>query len=78
MRNYVKMEIFGNICFAIFDSNLTYSCIAWAQNINTVNRLIIPQKKALRIMHFKDQFFHQCPLFSKNNILKFGDKITSQ
>ena len=78
MRNYVKMEIFGNICCAIFDSNLTYSCIAWAQNINTVNRLIIPQKKALRIMHFKDQFFHQCPLFSKNNILKFGDKITSQ
>ena len=61
---------------AIFDSHLTYSCIVWAQNINTVNRLIILQKKALRIMNFKDQLFHSSPLFSENNILKFIDKIT--
>ena len=53
-----------------------YSCIVWAQNINQVNRLIILQKEALRIMNFKDQFFHSSPLFFQNNILKFGDKIT--
>ena len=45
-------------------------------NINTVRRLIILQKKALRIMNFKDQLFHSSPFFSSNNILKFGDKIT--
>ena len=38
--------------------------------------MIILQKKALRIMNFKDQLFHSSPLFSSNNILKFGDKIT--
>ena len=27
-------------------------------------------------MNFKDQLFHSSPLFSSNNILKFGDKIT--
>ena len=65
-----------NIYCAIFDSRLTYSCIGWAQNIHTVNKLIILQKKALRLMNFKNQFFHSSPLFSENNILKFIDKIT--
>ena len=76
IRNYFKMKTFRNIYFTIFDSHLTYSCIVWAQNINTVNRLIILQKKALHIMNFKDQLFHSSPLFSENNILKFTDKIT--
>ena len=46
------------------------------ENIITVRRLIIRQNKALRIMNFKDQLFHSSALFSSNNILKFGDKIT--
>ena len=70
------MKTLRNIYFAIFDSHLTYSCIVWAQNINTVNRPIILQKKALRIINFKDQLFYPSPLFSENNILKFSDKIT--
>ena len=76
IRNYVNMKTLRNTYYAIFDSHLTYSCIVWVQNINTVNRLIILQKKALRIMNFKDQLFHSSPLFSKNNILKFNDKTT--
>ena len=68
IRNYVNMKTLRNIYYAIFDSHLTYSCIVWAQNINTVNRLIILRKKALRIMNFKDQLFHSSPLFSENNI----------
>ena len=64
------------IYFAIVDSHPTYSCIVWIQNINTINRLIILQEKVLRIINFKDQLFHSSPLFSENNILKFGDKIT--
>ena len=58
------------------DPHLSYSCIVWAQNINTVRRLIILQKRAFRIMNFKDQLLHSSPLFSSNNILKLGDKIT--
>ena len=70
------MKTLRNIYFAIFDSHLSYSCIFWAQNIHTVRRLIILEKKALQVMDFKDQLFHSSPLFSSNNILKFGDKIT--
>ena len=48
------------------------------ENIITVRRLIIRQNKALRLMNFNDQLFHSSALFSSNNILKFGDKITLQ
>ena len=65
-----------HIYFAIYDSHLSYSCIVWAQNVNTVRRLIILKKKALPIMNFKDQLSHSSPLFSSNNILKYGYKIT--
>ena len=63
------MKTLRNIYFAIFDCHLTYSCVI---------RLIIIRKKALRIMNFKDQLFHSSSFFSENNILKFGDKITSE
>ena len=73
MKNKKKLR---NIYFAIFDSHLSRLCIFWAQNINTVNRLITLQKKVLRITNFKDQLFYSSPIFSSNNILKFGDNIT--
>ena len=40
-KNYVNMKTLRNISFVIFDPHLSYSCILWAQNINTVRRLII-------------------------------------
>ena len=64
IKNYVKMKILKEYIPAISDSHLTYSCIVWAKNLHTVNRLIILQKKALRIMNFKDQLFHSNPPFS--------------
>ena len=76
IRNYVKMKTLSNIYLPISGSHQTYYCTVWAQNINTVNKLMILQKRALRIMNFKDQLFHSSPFFSENNILKFGDKIT--
>ena len=75
-RNYVSVKSLINIYFVIFDSHLDHSCISWTQNINKVRRLIIFQKKGLRPMKFKDQLFHSSPLFSSNNILKFGDAAT--
>ena len=76
IRNYVNMKTLRNNYFALFVSHLCYSCIVWTQNINTVRRLTILQKKALQIMNFKDQLFHPSLLFSSKNSLKFDDKIT--
>ena len=58
-------------------SHLIY-CNVWAQNINTVRRLIILQKRAFQVMNFKAQLFHSNPHLSLNNNLKLGDKITSE
>ena len=44
IRNYVITETLRNIYFEMFDSHLSYSSIVWAQNINTVRRLIVRQK----------------------------------
>ena len=74
IRNYGNIKTLRNIYFAILDSDLSYSCIVWAQNVKTARRLIILQKKALRIWNFKEQLFYLSPLFFSNNILKFSDK----
>ena len=70
------MKTLRIIYFAIFDSHLSYSCIVWAQNINTVRRFTILQKNGIGIMNFKYQLSYSLPLFSSNNILKFDEKIT--
>ena len=41
----------------------------------TYSRIIILQKKALRIMNFQSRDSHSSPLFRSNHILKLEDKI---
>ena len=75
MRKYVSLKILRSIYFAIFDSYLSYCCLVWAQNCSTIQRIIILQKKAIRIINLQARNFHTSPLFKKNSILKFQDKI---
>ena len=75
MRKYVSLKILRSIYFAIFDSYLSYCCLVWAQNCSTIQRIIILQKKAIRIINFQPRNFHTSLLFKQNSILKFQDKI---
>ena len=75
MRKYVSPKILRSIYFAIFDSYLSYCCLVWAQNYSTIQRIIILQKKAIRIINLQPRNFHTSPLFKQNSILKFQDKI---
>ena len=75
MRNYVSSKILRSINFAIFDSCLSYCCLVWAQNFGTIQKILILQKKAIRIINFQPRNFHTSPLFKQNSILKFQDKI---
>ena len=56
--------------------SIFYSCLVWAQNINSMKRLYILQKKSLRLMYFFNRNTHTAPLFKDSNILKFPDKMT--
>ena len=75
MRKHVSLKILSSIYFAIFDSYLSYCCLVWYQNFSTIQRIIILQKKAIRIINFQPRSFHTSPLFKQNSILKFQDKI---
>ena len=61
MRKYVSLIILRSIYFAIFDSYLSYCCLAWAQNFSTIERIVILQKKAVRIINFQLRNFHTSP-----------------
>ena len=50
MRKYVSLKELKSIYFAIFDSYLSYYCLAWAQNRSTIQRILILQKKAVRLI----------------------------
>ena len=71
----IKRFNLRSIYFAIFESNLNYCSLVWAQNYNAINRLVILQKKALRIMNYQPRNSHTSPLFRKATVLKFKDKI---
>ena len=75
MRKLVSLKILKSIYFAIFDFYLSYSCLAGAQNRSTIQRILILQKKAVRIINFQPRNSHTSPLFKQNFIIKFQDKI---
>ena len=75
IRNFVSKHILRTIYFAIFDTHINYANLIWGQNLNAVSRIVILQKKALRIMNFQSRDSHSSPLFKSNHILKLEDKI---
>ena len=58
------------IYFAIIDTHLNYANLILGQNLHVVSRIVILQKKALRIMNFQSRYSsHSSPLFKSNHIL---------
>ena len=75
MRKYVSLKILRSIYFAIFNSYLSYCCLACTGNCSTIQRIIILQKNPIRIINFQPRNFHTSPLLKKNSILIFQDKV---
>ena len=75
LRKYVSPKILRSIYFGIFDSYLSHCCLAWAQNCCTNQRIVILQKKAVRIINCQPRNSHTSPLFKQSSILKFQDKF---
>ena len=74
-RNYVNKHILRTVYFAISDSHINYAKLTWGQNLHTLSRIIVLQKKAWRIMNFQSRDSHSSPLFKSNDILKLENKI---
>ena len=73
VRDFVDAGILKSIYHALFESHIYYACIIWGQNVCTINRLFILQKKALRLIHFEEST--PALLFFKSKIVKLSDKI---
>ena len=46
IKKFAGDKILRSIYFAIFESNLNYSSLVWAQNCNNINCLVIVQIKS--------------------------------
>ena len=53
VRDFVDAGISKSIYCALLESYIHYACIIWGQNLCTINRLFILQKKALRLNDFQ-------------------------
>ena len=63
------------VYYAIFESHLCYASLVWAQNTNSVKRLLLLKKKSLRIMLLQSKNSNAGPSFKVSKILKSFDKI---
>ena len=70
VREFVNTKILKSIYYAIFDCHLNYANTVWGQNRNSMNRIIILQEKALRIMSFECRNAHSNPLFLRHEVIK--------
>ena len=68
MIKYVSCKILRSIYFVICDSYLSYCCLVWAQNCSTIQRIVILQKKAIRIINFQPRNSHTNHLFKQSSI----------
>ena len=67
---FFNVSTLKTIYYAIFDSHIIYANVIWS-----VYRVSILQKKVLRTISFQPRDCHSSPLFKKQNLLKFEDKI---
>ena len=56
VRDYVNIEIIKSIYHALFESHIHYACIIWRQNVCTIHRLFMLQKKEIRLTYLNTQY----------------------
>ena len=71
LRHSVPRPIILNIYKSLVHPYLTYGLAAWGQACKTyLNKILILQKRALRLLYFTDWHEHAIPLFLDANVLR--------
>ena len=76
-RHYVPLNLLKQIYFGQFQSHLMYGCQVWGSKIKPSSQTFVLQKKALRLISFKNKRAHSDPLFKEHGIMKLNDLITT-
>ena len=72
MKHILPLKALKSLYFALIQSRLQY-CIAVWGNSNHVQKVLLIQKRAIRIINNKNYRHHTDPLFKANQILKITD-----
>ena len=76
LRYYLDKNAIRNVYLALFESHLNYNILNWGCTTQTVlNSIALLQRKALRIMSFKDDFYPCSQLFSDLNLLELEKSL---
>ena len=81
VRPFVTKNIMMNLYYSLNYPHLLYAIQIWGSTFeNYINKIVVLQKKLVRVMTFNVTFFtingppaHTAPLFKSLNILKFKD-----
>ena len=76
MRHFVNFNTLKSIYNDTLESPLSYLSTVRAQNAHLIKRLLVLQKKYLRIMYFIKRNAHTSNLFKNLNILKLPYKVS--
>ena len=74
-RHYLRKKFLMQIYYSQFYSHLTYGCQLWGQNETSIEKTIILQQKAIRLISFANFRDNSSPLFKDLNVLKLLDII---
>ena len=70
LRHCVPFSILSNLYRSLILPYLSYGVVAWGRAAKyLINKLLLLQKRALRLMYFTDKQQHAIPLFLKSNFL---------
>ena len=76
IRHFVNFRTLKSIYHPILQSHLNYLLTFWDRNVKLSKRLLVTQKKSLRIMHFIKRNTYTSNLLKNLNILKLPDKVS--
>ena len=74
-RHYISKPLLIQIYYGQFYLHLTYGCLLWGGNENTLSKTFTLQKKAIHLISFKDPQEPSSPLFKELELLKLSDII---
>ena len=70
LRHSVPHTTLLNINRSLIEPYISYCLVAWGQSASThLKKIVILQKRVLRLMYFSDYISHSAPLFACSRIL---------
>ena len=72
-QHFVNKDILVSVYYTIFHSHLAYLCLVWGQAKFSLRRIILQQKRAIRILHSVEYRNHTYPLFYRYKVLSIFD-----